>query len=119
MRARKMPPYNEAIKMTIRRIFLPLLAACILSVPAFAGIGGNSVYMEELTWKEIRDKIRLGSVTVIIPSGGVEQGGPHLVTGKQNVVARHTAGEIAKSVNGLVAPVIAYVPEGRIDPPEG
>jgi creatinine amidohydrolase len=94
-----------------------LFTFCAVSLPAFAA--GNSVYMEELTWKEIDHKIRSGTVTVIVPSGGLEQGGPHLVTGKQNIVVRYTAGQIAQSVNAMVAPVIQYAPEGRISPPEG
>lgn len=92
-------------------------ALCAISLPARAD--SRSVYMEDLTWQEIDHKIRTGVLTVIVPSGGLEQGGPHLVTGKQNTVVHYAAGQIARAVNALVAPVIAYVPEGRIDPPEG
>jgi creatinine amidohydrolase len=106
--------------MTIRTALAALcMATLVMPASLHAGEGSSSVYMEELTWKEIRDKIRTGTVTVIVPSGGIEQGGPYLVTGKQNVVARYAAGQIARSVNALVAPVISYVPEGRIEPPEG
>ncbi|MGE0754612.1 MAG: creatininase family protein [Alphaproteobacteria bacterium] len=80
----------------------------------------QNVYMEEMTWMEIRDRMRAGAHTVIIPIGGTEQNGPHMITGKHNIIVRYTAGEIAKRVgNTLVAPVISYVPEGRITPPEG
>jgi creatinine amidohydrolase len=77
-----------------------------------------SVYVEELTWTELRDAIAAGKTTVIVPVGGTEQSGPHMVLGKHNVRAKVLAGRIAQSLgNALVAPVIAYVPEGSIDPP--
>ena len=79
-----------------------------------------SVFLEELTWTELRDEIRAGKTTVIVPVGATEQSGPHIVLGKHNVRARVLAGRIAASLgNALVAPVIAYVPEGSIDPPAG
>ncbi len=89
-----------------------------ISFPAYAD--PMNVYMEDMTWMEIRDRIQGGAHTAIIPIGGTEQNGPHMTTGKHNIIVRYTAGEIAKRLgNTLVAPVIAYVPEGRIDPPEG
>ena len=78
----------------------------------------DSVFIEELTWVEVSDAIAQGKTTVIIPSGGTEQNGPHMVIGKHNYLVKYKAGEIAKRLgNALVAPVLAYVPEGEIDPP--
>jgi creatinine amidohydrolase len=55
---------------------------------------------------------------VLVPLGGTEQNGPHMVLGKHNVRVRVLAGRIAEHLgNALVAPVLAYVPEGSIDPP--
>ena len=80
----------------------------------------SSVFIEELTWVEVRDAIKAGKSTVIFPTGGTEQNGPHMAIGKHNFIVKHNAEEIAKRLgNALVAPVLAYVPEGRIDPPEG
>ena len=80
----------------------------------------GSVFLEELTWIEVRDAIAGGKTTVIIPTGGTEQNGPHIVLGKHNYLVKHKAGEIAKGLgNALVAPVVAYVPEGDVDPPTG
>jgi len=80
----------------------------------------SSVFLEELTWTEVRDAVRTGKTTVIIPTGGTEQNGPHMVLGKHNIIVKFTAGEIAKQLgNALVAPVMAYVPEGTIAPPSG
>lgn len=87
------------------------------SAPAFAQ---NTVYLEELTWTEVRDAVKAGRTTVIIPTGGTEQQGPHMVLGKHNFIVHYTAGEIAKRLgNALVSPVLAYVPEGNVDPPSG
>ena len=80
----------------------------------------GSVFLEELTWMEVRDAIAGGKTTVIIPTGGTEQNGPHIVLGKHNYLVKYKAGEIAARLgNALVAPVVAYVPEGDVDPPSG
>jgi creatinine amidohydrolase len=78
----------------------------------------DSVFVEELTWMEVRDALRAGKTTVIIPTGGVEQNGPYLATGKHNYVLRATTEAIARKLgNTLVAPIVPFVPEGDIDPP--
>ena len=80
----------------------------------------TTVHLEEMTWVEVREAVARGKRVAILPTGGVEQNGPHEVLGKHNYIVRHTAGRIAQALgNALVAPVVGYVPEGRIDPPEG
>lgn len=80
----------------------------------------RSVFLDELTWTEVRDAIQAGKTTVILPIGGTEQNGPHMALGKHNVRVRHFAEKIAVGLgNALVAPVLAYVPEGGIAPPTG
>jgi len=75
----------------------------------------TSVFLEDLTWVELRDAIAAGKTTVIIPTGGTEQNGPIMVLGKHNYLVKYKAGEIAKQLgNAIVAPVMAYVPEGDI-----
>jgi creatinine amidohydrolase/Fe(II)-dependent formamide hydrolase-like protein len=93
-----------------------LLLALTLALPAHAD--ARSVQIEELTSTELRDRIAGGATTVLVPIGGTEQNGAHMVLGKHNVRARVLAGEIARRLgNAVVAPVIAYVPEGSINPP--
>jgi len=78
----------------------------------------DTVLLEELTWTEVRDAIRAGKTTIIIPVGGTEQNGPHMALGKHNVRVRLLAERIARALGQtLVAPVVAYVPEGQIEPP--
>jgi len=78
----------------------------------------DTVFLEELTWTELRDLVRSGKTTVIVPIGGTEQNGPHMALGKHNRRARLLSERIARALgNALVAPVIAYVPEGGVNPP--
>ena len=78
----------------------------------------GSVFIEELTTQEISQALKAGKTTVLIPIGGTEQNGPHMAIGKHNVRAKALAGKIAAQLgNALVAPVLAYTPEGNIDPP--
>jgi creatinine amidohydrolase/Fe(II)-dependent formamide hydrolase-like protein len=78
----------------------------------------DTVWVEEMTWMEVRDALKAGKTTVLIPTGGVEQNGPYLATGKHDYILRGTAEAIARKLgNALVAPVVAFVPEGDIDPP--
>lgn len=101
----------------------PVLIACLIAVAIATSAHAakpSSVFIEDLTWTEVRDALAQGYTTIIIPTGGTEQNGPHMVLGKHNAIAEHAAGEIAGRLgNALVAPVMAYVPEGPVDPPSG
>lgn len=78
----------------------------------------DTVFIEDMTWMEVRDAMAAGKDTVIVATGGIEQNGPYLVAGKHNVVLRGTTDAIARKLrNALVAPIIGFVPEGDIDPP--
>ncbi len=69
---------------------------------------------------EVRDAIAQGTSTVIIPTGGIEENGPFLATGKHNVILQATCPAIAQALgNALCAPIVKFVPEGNINPPTG
>jgi creatinine amidohydrolase len=94
-----------------------LVAGVFLCVPVWV-VAAPSVYLEELTTTEVAAAIREGKTTIIIPVGGTEQNGPHMALGKHNTRAKMLAGKVAQQLgNALVAPVVAYVPEGNINPP--
>src|SRR5688572_32920703 len=96
-----------------------LLLALLLGSPHLLA-APESVQLDEMTWTEVRDALRAGSTTVIIPIGGTEQNGPHMALGKHNYRVAVLAERIATQLgNTLVAPVLAYVPEGRVSPPGG
>ena len=80
----------------------------------------NTVWIEEMTWMDVRDALAAGKTTAIIPTGGVEPNGPWLVTGKHNYVLRANCEAIARRMgDALCAPIVKLVPEGSIDPPSG
>ena len=94
---------------------LPLVLAFVAAHAAAAAT--PTVQIEELTWTELRDRIAAGTTTVLLPLGGTEQNGPHMALGKHNVRVRVLAARIAQGLgNAVVAPVLAYVPEGSIAP---
>ena len=103
------------------RLSALLAGLWFLLLPAtHAAASAGSVFIEELTWVEVRDAIKAGKTTIIFPTGGTEQNGPHMVLGKHNVIVKHAAEHIARRLgNALVAPVLAYVPEGDVSPPTG
>jgi creatinine amidohydrolase len=76
----------------------------------------DTVFIDELTWEETRDALKNGTRTVIIPIGGTEKNGYHMVLGKHNFTVTHAANLMARKLkNALVAPTIQYVPEGDPD----
>jgi creatinine amidohydrolase len=65
----------------------------------------NTVWLEEMTWMDVRDALAAGKKTVIIPTGGMEPNGPWLVTGKHNYVLHANCDAIARKLgNALCAP---------------
>lgn len=86
------------------------MAMMLAALPAHAG----EIEIERMTWPEVAGAIKGGATTIIIPTGGTEQNGPHMVLGKHNFIVADTARRIARKLgNALVAPVISYVPRGR------
>jgi creatinine amidohydrolase len=81
---------------------------------------GNSYWLEELTSLEIRDLIASGTTTIIISTGGIEENGPYLATGKHNLILEGVCPALAEKLgNALCAPLVKFVPEGNINPPTG
>ena len=79
-----------------------------------------SPWLENLTWMEVRDHIANGTSTVVIPTGGIEENGPYLATGKHNLILEASCPAIVRKLgNALCAPIVKFVPEGNIDPPSG
>ena len=80
----------------------------------------NSVWIEELTWMEVRDALASGKTTAIIPTGGIEANGPYVAMGKHNFVLQLACEGIARELgNALCAPIVKLVPEGNIEEPSG
>lgn len=95
--------------------FFALATAGLLTAVPIKAQDLPSVFLEELTWTEVRGAIDSGTTTIIIPTAGTEQNGPHMVLGKHKFIVNHTSAMIAQELgNALVAPVVTYVPEGDV-----
>jgi len=93
-------------------------AAFVLLVAALPAAAQSSLFLEDLTSPEVSEAVRAGKTTVLVPIGGTEWNADHIALGKHNARAKLLAARIAERLgDALVAPVIAYVPEGAIDPP--
>src|SRR6266850_5676205 len=92
------------------RFALGLLLAL---VPALALAQPKSVFIGDLTWREVQEAIASGKTTAIYYAGSTEQNGPHMALGKHNVIAEYLAGRIATELgNALACPVLPFAPTG-------
>ncbi len=106
----------------MRRSVLTLMVLMLTVARAHAQPANLSpnppVFIDELTWMEIRDRMLAGTKTAIIGTAGQEQKGPHMVTGEHKYVLTHTTERIARTLgDALIAPIITYVPEGSWELP--
>lgn len=77
----------------------------------------DTVFIEDMTWMEVRDALETGKTSIIIATGGIEQNGPYVALGKHNFVLRQDCEAIARLLgNALVAPIVPFVPEGHHSP---
>ena len=96
-----------------------VLALCCAAAGAFRAQAAP-LFIEELTWTEVRDAVAAGSTTALLYAGSTEQNGPHMATGKHNAVARHVARAIAKKLgNALVYPILPFAPTGDAEDKTG
>ena len=97
---------------------LAAFAAALIAAMSTIAHAQPSVFLDELTSYELQAQVRAGKTIALVPIGGTEQNGPHMVLGKHNVRVKALAERIAATLgNALVAPVVAYVPEGDVAPP--
>jgi creatinine amidohydrolase/Fe(II)-dependent formamide hydrolase-like protein len=100
-------------------VSLSAIAAGGLTGPLTAGLP-KTVEIRDMTWVEARAAIAAGYKTVLVPTGGIEQNGPHMILGKHDYIVNFAAQRIAKEAGlTLVAPVVSYVPEGSFAPLTG
>ena len=104
------------MKKHLISIFIVMLATG--TAPAWAT--PERIFLDDMTSAEVRAAVKDGKTTIIIPVGGTEQSGPHIALGKHNIRVKALSAKVAEALgNALVAPVVAYVPEGNIDPATG
>ncbi len=67
----------------------------------------QTVFMAELSWPAFQAKIASGA-PVLLPLGATEQHGPHLPLSVDAVLPTSVCAEVARAINGLVAPTVPY-----------
>lgn len=105
-----------------RRILVIAGLFGLLVAPAFgqAPASPRTLEIRDLTWMEVKAAIDAGYTAAIVPTGGIEQNGPHMALAKHDHIVGHAARKIAGEVGRmLVAPTISLVPEGDFSPPTG
>jgi creatinine amidohydrolase len=94
-----------------------LLVSCVITALASWGsvaiATSPSLFIEDLTWQEVKAAVSAGNTTALYYAGSTEQNGPHMATGKHNWIAKHVAGRVAAQLgNALVYPVMPFAPTG-------
>jgi creatinine amidohydrolase/Fe(II)-dependent formamide hydrolase-like protein len=80
----------------------------------------STVEMADMTWVQVRSAIERGYTVAIVPTGGIEQNGAHMVLAKHDYIVRRAAIRVAQEVgHTLVTPVVSFVPQGSYEPPSG
>ena len=118
-------PLAAALPLAALQIGVATVAAMLLTTPVSAQQDGmkdmntfprpiempDNVWIEELTMPEVRDLLASGTTTALILTGGIEENGPYLTTGKHNHVLKVMGESIARSFgNTLVAPIVTIEP---------
>jgi creatinine amidohydrolase/Fe(II)-dependent formamide hydrolase-like protein len=86
-----------------------VIALVVVLSASVASAQTKSVFIEELTWPEIREAQAAGKTSAVIVAGGIEQNGHHMALAKHNVIARYVGGQIAEKLgNALVYPVVPF-----------
>jgi creatinine amidohydrolase len=71
--------------------------------------------IEDMTWVEVRDAVAAGKTTALYYAGSTEQNGPHMATGKHNLIAKFVVARIATELgNALAYPVMPFAPTGDV-----
>ena len=99
----------------MKRLFLLVAMATAAMIPMFTSATAQtrSVWIDDLTWPEVRDAIAGGKRTAIIYIASSEQNGPHIVIGKHNFIARYAAQRIAEELGDvLVYPTLPFAITG-------
>jgi creatinine amidohydrolase len=81
----------------------------------------DSVWIEELTYMEVRDAIKAGKTNALILTGGIEQNGPWIPTGKHNYILQGIGELMARKMgDALIAPIVTLEPgdPNQVDPVE-
>ena len=91
------------MRLSLRRALGP--AILLAAMHAAWAQAPRSVELEDLTWTELRDEIRAGKTTILIPIGGTEQTGPYVALGKHNARVKVLAQRIAERLGNAIVEI--------------
>lgn len=93
------------------RSILASLACLFVMGAAQAAAPAGSVFLEDMTTNELKDKIAKGCPVALIFSASTEQTGPHVALGKHIFRARAYGEALAREIgDAVVAPVLPFAP---------
>ena len=67
----------------------------------------NTVRMDNISWVDYERRVQSGAV-VFLPIGATEQHGPHLPLGTDALLASAISEDVAREIDGIVAPALSY-----------
>ena len=67
----------------------------------------NNARMDNISWVDYEHRVHSGAV-VLLPIGATEQHGPHLPLGTDALLASAISEEVAREIDGVVAPALSY-----------
>lgn len=67
----------------------------------------DRLLMNEMSWTAYKERIDKGAL-IILPVGATEQHGPHLPMGTDAMLSTAVALDVAKKLDAIVAPVVAF-----------
>ncbi len=68
----------------------------------------NPVMMDRMSWMAYRDRVQQDNPVLFLPCGATEQHGPHLPLGTDALLATAVAADVARRLDGIVAPALSY-----------
>jgi creatinine amidohydrolase len=107
------PSHSEARVRKTQLLVAVIAALAVAFSAASATAQTRSVWIDDLTWPEVRDAMAAGKGTAIVFVGSSEQNGPHMAIGKHNFIARYCAQRIAEELgDALIYPVLPFAITG-------
>src|SRR5690625_841234 len=73
------------------------------------------VFLDELTWPEVAQRINSGRTTALVLLGSTENHGPHAPLGTDTIIAAAVGRETARLLDATATPVLpfGYCPQHR------
>ena len=67
-----------------------------------------ALYLDRLTWPDIKDEIQNGRDTVVVPFGSTEQHGRHMPLGTDAVLGDEIGWRLAQRLDAFLAPTVRF-----------